>query len=119
MISIVILFFIKHFLADFVFQTTYQWSNKGTFLHPGGLIHSGIHAALTTIILLIYDVCFIELIALDFVAHYVIDYCKVNINKKFNWTPDTYWFWVLTGLDQLLHYLTYIVILYLIMLQIS
>lgn len=118
MIALLVEFFIKHFLADFVFQTKYQWSNKGTFLHPGGLLHSGIHAALTTLILLINDVCFVELILLDFVSHYVIDYCKVNINRKFNFTPDTYGFWVMTGLDQLLHYLTYITMMYIIMLMI-
>ena len=119
MISLVILFFVKHFLADFVLQTQYQWSNKGTFLHPGGLIHSGIHALLTTVILLMYDVCFVELIALDFVSHYMIDYCKVNINRKFNLTTETYGFWVMTGLDQMLHYMAYLTIFYLIMLQLS
>ena len=35
----------KHFLFDFVFQTPYQLKNKGTYGHPGGLLHAGLHAA--------------------------------------------------------------------------
>ena len=33
----------KHFAVDFLLQTRYQWENKGTYLHPGGLLHAGLH----------------------------------------------------------------------------
>lgn len=114
MLFLLFALFLKHFIADFVLQTKYQWSNKGTFLHPGGLLHSGIHALLTIVVLMIFDVCYIELVLLDFFSHYIIDYSKVNINRILKYTPDSYGFWVMTGLDQFLHYLTYLYISYII-----
>jgi hypothetical protein len=48
----------------------------------------------------------------DSVAHYHIDWAKTNINAKMGWGPTTHdEFWWLLGLDQLLHSLTYIVII--------
>ena len=32
---------IKHFLGDFVLQSTYQFRTKGIYGHPGGFLHSG------------------------------------------------------------------------------
>ena len=31
---------VKHALADFYLQTPYQYLNKGTYGHPGGLLHA-------------------------------------------------------------------------------
>jgi hypothetical protein len=42
----------KHAVADFYLQTAYQYSNKGKYGHPGGIIHAGIHAALTPLVCL-------------------------------------------------------------------
>jgi hypothetical protein len=43
------------------------------------------------------------------VIHYHIDWAKMNVNKKFNLGPTTSeWFWQTLGVDQLLHTLTYI-----------
>ena len=38
---------VKHALADFLLQTEYQRSTKGTYGAPGGIIHSALHIALT------------------------------------------------------------------------
>ncbi len=38
---------VKHAVADFFLQTPYQYCNKGTYGHPGGFLHAGIHVALT------------------------------------------------------------------------
>lgn len=44
----------------------------------------------------------------DFMAHYHIDWAKMNISKKLNLRPDnSELFWIFLGLDQLLHHLTY------------
>lgn len=110
MILILFGLFLKHFIADFVLQTKYQWSNKGTFLHPGGLLHSAIHGILTGVFLYFYGYFSIYLIFIDFISHYLIDYCKSNINRKWNYTPDTFMFWFMIGLDQFLHYVIYLII---------
>jgi hypothetical protein len=42
----------KHAVADFYLQTPYQYLNKGKYGHPGGIIHAGIHVALTPLVCL-------------------------------------------------------------------
>lgn len=104
----------KHFLFDFAYQPPYQWMNKGTYGHMGGVQHSGFHAIATGIILLVYPVPIVKIGALvlfEFIAHYHIDWAKMNINKKMGWKADTHEeFWILLGFDQLLHLQCYILI---------
>jgi len=46
---------------------------------------------------------------LDFVAHYHVDWAKMNINRAMGWGATTHnEFWWLTGLDQWLHQMTYL-----------
>jgi len=107
-----ILLFVKHFIWDFLYQPPYMWQNKGTFLHPGGLLHAGLHAGTSYLILsffMINPLGALILASLEFVLHYAIDWAKMNINRTMEWKCNTHnEFWILTGLDQLLHSLTYI-----------
>lgn len=105
------LLIIKHFLADFVLQTNSMVMEKGTYGAIGGIQHSAIHAGLTALIFLtiLTDASTVVLLAfIDGVVHYHIDWAKMNINRRRNLTPadEAFWFWL--GLDQLMHYLTYI-----------
>ena len=104
---------IKHFAVDFLLQTRYQWENKGTYLHPGGLLHAGLHGLGTLMVCVFINPLYAILLAgLDAVLHYHIDWTKVNINKAAGWRPDTHAeFWDLLGADQMLHQLTYILLL--------
>jgi hypothetical protein len=106
---------IKHCVVDFIWQPPYEWKNKGTFLHFGGIRHAGKNAIGTA--LAIYAGFFfyhtlwaIALIAvLDFVIHYLVDYTKMNITKAKGWKADTCpKFWWALGIDQMMHQLTYI-----------
>lgn len=47
---------IKHFIWDFYYQPPYMWQNKGTFGHPGGIVHSGLHAITTFYLLFTFPV---------------------------------------------------------------
>jgi hypothetical protein len=111
-IMILVLLFSKHFIVDFPLQTPYQWMNKGTYGHPGGLLHSGLHGLATFVIFSLFLVSIklaLVLAIIDFVVHYHIDWAKVRINKHYGWSPDKHpEFWVLLGLDQYLHAMTYI-----------
>jgi hypothetical protein len=105
------LLIVKHFLADFVFQTHTMVMEKGTYGAKGGIHHSLVHGAFTAFLLLPFlsSLMFVLVIAfIDFVVHYHIDWAKMNINKHYGYTPanNEFWFWL--GIDQLLHYLTYI-----------
>lgn len=111
---LITLFVIKHFFVDFVFQTPYMYLNKGIYGHPGGLLHSLEHTLVTAVILYstVSLVVAITGACVDFLAHYHIDYSKVKINTLFKLKPDnSEWYWILLGLDQLLHMITYIVII--------
>lgn len=101
----------KHFVCDFPLQTEpWMWANKGTYGHPGGIAHSATHLIGTLIVFSVFDVDMKLVYAasvIDFVAHYHIDWAKMNIGKTYGLHPATRMFWVLLGFDQLLHMLTY------------
>lgn len=114
---------VKHFIIDFPLQGPYQWKNKGTYLHQGGIYHAMLH--LTGTIIAIASVfaftgqlnhSTIKIIPLmgllDGFIHYHIDWAKMNINQRMGWLPNTHpEFWWLLGFDQLLHTLTYVLII--------
>lgn len=105
------LLFIKHFIADFLYQPPFQWKNKGTYGHLGGLVHAGQHSLLTLLILLFFmaPALALGLSLAEFVIHYHMDWFKMWFNKKKGWGATTHnEFWVLMGFDQLVHSLTYV-----------
>jgi len=112
-------FIIKHFICDFPLQRPYMYLNKGTWGHPGGLLHAAIHGLGTWFILFFFIPDSSDLAAqlgvADFVIHYQTDYTKVKLCKLYNLKPDnSEWYWHLLGIDQLIHYLTYAWIIWVI-----
>lgn len=107
------LFGFKHFIIDFLLQKKYQYANKGIYGHPGGLLHAGLHGVGTFLCLVFFVPEWAGFLAiLDAVLHYHIDWAKTNINAYYKWGPNTHEeFWWLLGLDQLLHFLTYVLII--------
>lgn len=114
---LLILLQIKHFICDFPLQAfPYQYKNKGIYGHFGGILHSLIHTIGTFIVLYFFTEKAIYLAILDGIIHYHIDWAKMNINDKFNFRPDnSQLFWILLGFDQLLHQLTYLLIIFIIL----
>jgi hypothetical protein len=103
---------VKHFLFDFVLQTPYQLRNKGTYGHPGGILHSGLHVLGTALVLLVVlpaTVLWIWVLAGEFLVHYHIDWCKEQITRRWGKGNGPFFWWMI-GLDQLLHQLTYLAI---------
>lgn len=119
-----VVFSLKHFIVDFPLQPAWMYRHKHIFGHPGGIAHSAFHGAVTFIMLMVlwnygiggakYAAVQATTIAfLEFVAHYFIDYAKMNLNHYLGWGPMVCeQFWWLLGFDQLLHYLTYCVIIW-------
>ncbi len=105
---------LKHAAADFFLQTPFQYCNKGIYGHPGGFLHAGIHVALTPLVYLLIAPASLLLAAAialgEFVVHYHIDWTKEQITRRAGYTPQTPRFWHALGIDQLLHGLTYLVI---------
>lgn len=117
MLEALLCLFAKHFICDFPLQTSpWMYRNKGIYLHPGGIAHAAIHGAGTLLVL----AAFIDITAalqyalLDMLIHYHIDWAKMHVGKRYNLRPDNSdWFWIILGLDQFLHHLTYFLIVYL------
>ena len=109
-----VLFETKHFIFDFVLQTGYQKQNKGTYGHPGGLIHAGLHAigSLPAIVLLTSSPLPIAAIeAAEFAVHYHLDWLKLAILRRRGLGRDDALYWVIFGADQFLHQMTYVIVL--------
>ena len=109
MLYLLLAFFVKHFAVDFLMQGPYQYKNKGTYGHPGGILHAWLHCIGTLVCLLFFTPYAILYAVADMILHYHIDWAKMNINAKMGWGPTTHeQFWWLLGADQFLHALTYI-----------
>ena len=139
LMALAVMLFLKHLLADGPLQTSYQVKHKGTFLHPAGLMHAFIHAALTVVCLIAWatyyaiDLGFVTLLliaalaAAEFVIHYFADFAKVQVDRRFKWSRmeitengeaalvivDNQFF-IAFLVDQTIHSLTYIVIVWLV-----
>jgi hypothetical protein len=105
---------VKHFVVDFPLQKPYQWKNKGTYGHPGGILHAVLHGIGTYLCIVLVTPLAVMLALLDALVHYHVDWAKMNLNRRLQLDPSKEGFWWALGLDQLLHYLTYVVILFLI-----
>jgi hypothetical protein len=107
--TLLALFGIKHFIADFLMQYDYMLREKGIYGAEGGLHHAGVHACWTFLILIPFITSAEQLLLLplaDFVAHYHIDWAKQQLSQG-KLMPHRQ-FWILFGADQTLHYLTYV-----------
>jgi hypothetical protein len=108
--------FIKHFICDFPLQMfPWMYLNKGRYLHPGGIVHAGVHGIGTLIVLSFFFEIKLSIFyaLIDMLVHYHIDWAKMNLSRHYDLKPNnSEWFWVLLGLDQLLHHLTYFSIIY-------
>lgn len=116
MLLLLTLLTVKHFIFDFVYQPPYQWQNKGTYGHMGGIVHAGQHTLATLLILFFFvtPVTALIIACLEFIIHYHMDWFKMWYNKCKGWTATTHnEFWILMGFDQFIHSMTYILILWL------
>ncbi len=115
MFEALFLLFIKHFICDFPLQANpWMYRNKGTYMHPGGIAHAGIHALGTLLVLAPFIGSLSMVYAIiDMLVHYHIDWAKMNVSKRYDLQPNnSERFWILLGFDQLLHHITYFIIIY-------
>lgn len=106
---------IKHLVADFVLQSAYILNNRKIYGHPGGLLHVAIHltGSLAGLLIIGCDPGTILILLLaEAVIHYHIDWTKDNFMAAKAWTPKDAKYWYLLGLDQFLHQITYLGMVY-------
>jgi len=113
----------KHLIADYYLQFPYMYLNKGKengWTEPLA-DHAGVHAFFTTIIVIVFLVLhrnnysmaeavimLMVTISFDFLTHFFTDRWKA-IKKD---TPDTTEFWYSLGIDQMIHHVVGIIIVF-------
>lgn len=114
---LLILLQFKHFVFDWWLQSLKQISGKGSYLELWGVSHSLLHGIWTFILFTLADnqiplgTAFL-VGSLDFLVHYHVDWSKQNLARFLGVTPQDNLFWVLIGIDQLLHQLTYLFLIW-------
>lgn len=102
---------IKHMFADYYLQTPKMLSGRGEYFHLGRAQHAAVHVAGSVIVLAAFGapVLFILTVGLlEWVIHFNIDFLKASYSDKKQLEPTQAAFWRATGLDQCLHNLTYV-----------
>lgn len=119
-LALLVLLQIKHWYADFKIQTYMQTVRKGVWLDLIGISHTLDHIWCSLVALTVFSffvhtsVPLILLVSfIEGLLHYLIDFIKVKYGCKDNTKPL---FWNQFGLDQLAHQLTYIAMVYVIVL---
>jgi hypothetical protein len=105
---------LKHYICDYVLQSSWQVQHKVIYGHPGGLLHAGLHCAGTVPVVLLFTriPAFIATIFVcEFIIHYHSDWLKGRIDSVLGFTTKDWAYWVIFGTDQFAHQLTYLGIL--------
>lgn len=111
MIALLVFFQIKHFIGDYLWQTDWMLANKGRYGHPGGVVHAGVHGALSAPILIWAGVpigLVLMLALAEAAVHYHIDWAKACAVRLRDLDAGQTAFWRFLGADQGAHQLTYI-----------
>ena len=111
MIEIVAALSIKHFFADYIFNPAYQPTDKHIYGSIGSLAHLATHMFFCFLALIGFLPLGIVLLAMFFdgFVHYHEDYFKTKYLYKRKGLSERVRR-AITGLDQLIHMLTYVVI---------
>lgn len=108
-ITLVFLFILKHFICDFLLQTSEIAAKKHMAHRMESYFHSGLH--------LVFDVLCLGALGLQdawglaFLGgslHYAVDWTKGNLQDRLSLGPTDRGFWLLLGADQMIHYLCYV-----------
>ena len=115
---LLIIFQIKHLIADYYLQFPYMYLNKG---NPTGWFmplfeHSFVHSVITFIIAYIYiwyigsfNILIVFGVTLfDLLTHFVTDRWKATRGT----TPNQEKFWTALGIDQMIHHIVSIIIVF-------
>ena len=105
-----------HYFADFCLTMPMMIRAKADGKNPWPIaLHAAIHAVMMGACLLIYGIgCrrILVLMMIEFISHFVLDLSKAKISYKFPyWSNNQHKpYWILYGLDQLLHQMVVILI---------
>ena len=112
-IGYVLFLMITHFYSDFVFQSHWMASNKSSN-NVALTLHVSIYSAfffLASFLVLPHLTLYqsIEFTGITFITHFITDHITSIITNKLWEKKDMHNFFVVIGLDQLIHHVTLII----------
>ncbi len=116
---LLVIFHIKHFLADYPLQGKYMLGKFKTgkeWIIPLAA-HAGVHFLFTFFIVFVFQdlTKAFWLATIDFIVHFVVDRIKASPNLLGRWKPDNAKFWLALGGDQMAHHLCHYLIIWLML----
>jgi hypothetical protein len=108
--TLLIVYQIKHYLADFPLQVNYMIGKTKTGLAwvlPLAA-HCAVHGGLTFLILVLWsrlDLWWLALV--DFGIHFLMDRTKASPHLLGRFKPQEHYYWWVLGFDQMVHHLTH------------
>lgn len=114
--TLLVVFQIKHYLADFPLQGMYmlgKFKPYPAFIRPL-LAHVAVHGGMTAVIALIVrpELCWVSLV--DSAVHFGVDRLKAAPSLGGRWKHHQPQFWWALGADQMAHHLTHYWIIYML-----
>ena len=106
---------IKHMFGDYFLQTGKMLDGRDQYMHMGRLMHAGVHAAGSAIAFLIIGApvgFIIALVLAEWIVHFHIDWWKSRLTTEQKLTPADAAYWRASGIDQALHQLTYVAMIW-------
>lgn len=105
------LFLVKHMFADYFMQTPKMLTGRSQYWHMGRAQHAAIHAVASIIVFVLVGTPTVFILVICFaewVVHFHIDWAKAKHSESKCLSPTEAAFWRAFGVDQTLHCLTYV-----------
>ena len=116
LVFLAILLVFKHMIFDFFYQPAWMLADKNRPGRGGLELHALLHSASSVLIFLLLgetrSYLLLCLFVGEFVIHYFTDFLKCRIGSICELRSDESEYWMLFGLDQLIHQFTYVVMVY-------
>tara|TARA_Y200000002_G_C22222812_1_gene472289 strand:+ start:12 stop:395 length:384 start_codon:yes stop_codon:yes gene_type:complete len=112
---------VKHAVADLMLQSRFgdKYGDKSNLRDSKGYRHALDHSIGTFLVCIPFvDSVYVtyqlalSIALLDFVLHFMIDYCKTIYVRRSNVAYESKKFWTIQSVDQILHYTCYLLYCY-------
>jgi len=113
---LLIVFQLKHFLADYIFQTRYMLGKmqREVWFYPL-FSHVVVHAVFTLTIVFFVNFSLWWLALVDLVVHFTMDRIKASPSMLNRFELTNKYFWWSLGIDQMVHHLTHYWIIWMLL----
>lgn len=116
-LMLLVLLEIKHLFADYFLQTQIMLAQRGRYLHTGRAMHCLVHVGLSAIALGLFGVppgLLAALLVGEWLVHFHIDFAKGAWSNRQDHGPKDASYWRAFGVDQFLHQLTYVAMVWIV-----